>query len=109
MAALLQLMPQVEEVINLPIEDDPDRFVLIGQGCRAASERSMIFKRQCPRKIDGDVFAVGACSTSLPLSSGPRCQRRSIMRWPTPTSTGCPCRLSTPQMPHMVRGYSIAL
>jgi hypothetical protein len=32
MAALLQLMPQVEEVINLPIEDDLDRLILIGQG-----------------------------------------------------------------------------
>jgi hypothetical protein len=37
MAALLQLMPQVEEVINLPVEDDPDRFVLIGHGLSGRS------------------------------------------------------------------------
>ena len=95
MPLLLEDRAQLLEVVDLPVEDDPRRPIVIRHRLMPARE---IDDRETPESEPE------WARHEVPSSSGPRCAIDAAIRRITSGSTGCWCwKLNCPAIPHMAK------
>ena len=87
-----QLLAQLDVVVDLAVERDPQRPSSVRIGW-APPARSMMDRRVCPRPQGPSVSNVCA--------SGPRWRSVAVIARRTPASAGSPARFTNPAIPHM--------